>query len=194
MSDQLKGKEDNISINDYLGLEEGRIVKHEYYQGRIVQLPENSFEHSVIVTNIIGALFKLLSNKEGNKYQALSNNLKVFIPSQQCFVYPDVLIIEQPPQFFGHKKEALLNPVLVVEVLSPRTLERDLGTKFLLYSEIPSFREYIVVDQRLPSVSTFFRANENTWKEGRYKDIDDPVALRSLDAPLAMRDIYKGLF
>jgi Uma2 family endonuclease len=125
----------------------------------------------------------------------LDSNLKVGIPQLGKFVYPDVLAVCGPPQFDPRDKsrQSIINPRMIVEVLSPTTEAYDRGGKFSKYRMLEAFHEYVLVTQDCALIETFFRQPDGVWLFAPVAGIDGVVKLRSVGVELRLLDIYQGV-
>jgi Uma2 family endonuclease len=108
-------------------------------------------------------------------------------------MYPDAVVICEKPLFYQGRVETVLNPLLIVEVLSPSTEEYDRGEKFYLYRSLASFKEYVVVHQKHALVSAYFRLNEKDWRTEDAANLSETIHLQSIDVTLKLADIYRGI-
>ena len=127
-----------LSIEKYLDKESLSAEKHEYYNGEIRKMPGSSYNHNQITVQIASAILNELDIKE-KPFRDLSSDQKVFIPKLNQVLYPDALVVYQKPEFWHGRKHVLLNPILIVEVLSPTTEKYDRQDKFMSYKNIPTF-------------------------------------------------------
>lgn len=127
------------------------------------------------------------------QFEVNNSDTKIHIPSIESFVYPDAVVICEKPLFYQNRVDTILNPLLVVEVLSPSTEEYDRGEKFYLYRSLASFKEYVVIHQNHTLVSAFFRLNEKDWRTEDVFNISEAIHLQSVDVKLKLSDIYRGI-
>ncbi len=178
------------SIQDYLEMEEKAMEKHEFHNGKIVEMPGGTANHSLIATNITTALNIALDD---TSYIVLNSDIKIHIPKIRQFVYPDAIVIAEVFEFYENRRDIIVNPLLVVEVLSSSTEDYDKNQKFLKYRMIPSFKEYVLVSQDEPAVSTFFRKEENLWQETNVNGATQSIDLLSLNISIPLAKIYKNV-
>jgi Uma2 family endonuclease len=178
------------SIQDYLELEEKSIEKNEFYNGKIVEMPGGTANHSLIATNITTALNIALDNTH---FLVLNSDVKIHIPKIRSFVYPDAIVVAEVFEFYENRRDIIVNPLLVVEVLSSSTEEYDKNQKFMKYRMIPSFKEYVLVSQDEPLVSTFFRKEQSLWQETNVNDTAQSIDLQSLNISVPLSKIYKNV-
>lgn len=178
------------TLSEYLRKEEKSLRKHEYYNGKITVMPYSRLPHNLISSNIITALNNAIE-KTGKDYIVASSDQLVYFTELNIGVYPDALVVCEKPEFYDDGQLLLTNPVLVVEVLSKSTRNYDLKGKFDLYKTLPSFREYVLVEQDKISVETRYRVEPNLWREHKEMDIATDLRLESLGISLPMKEIYK---
>ncbi len=180
------------SIAEYLAMEENSIEKHEFYNGKIVKMPGGKYNHNLIGANIITALNNALDEKQ-QEYAVLSSDMKIYIPRMLSFVYPDAVVVCEKPLFYEDRKDIILNPLLIVEVLSPSTEEYDRQGKFFDYKQIPSFKEYVLVEQNAAFVTASYKIAERTWQDTEADGFDASIHLQSVDCTISLSKIYKGI-
>ncbi len=151
-----------ITADEYLRREYESPIRHEFHDGDVLAMAGGSPEHSLIVSNFNRVLGNSLI---GNPCRVYDSNLKVGIARARRFVYPDISVICGPAIFdpVDPTRQTVINPRVVVEVLSPSTETYDRSGKFDQYRELPSFEEYILVSQDRASVEAFFRQRNGTW-------------------------------
>ena len=149
-----------VTVADYLAMERASEVKHEFAFGEIYAMSGASARHVVIATNIAGELRSRLRQRP---WQVYSADLRLCVDQKHRYTYPDVVVVCGQPQFLDNQLDTLLNPDLIVEVLSESTRNYDRGDKFQQYRGIPSFREYLLVDQEKADVERYSKPNDATW-------------------------------
>jgi len=178
------------TLAEYLRKEGKSLRKHEYHNGKIIAMPYSRLPHNLISGNIITALNKAIE-KIGKDYIVASSDQLVYFPELNVGLYPDALVVCEKPEFYDDGQLLLTNPVLVVEVLSKSTRNYDLKGKFDFYKTLPSFREYVLVEQDKIKAETRFRVEPNLWRENYETEIEATLKLESLGISLLMKDIYK---
>jgi Uma2 family endonuclease len=133
-----------LTAKDYLEFERNSDIKHEYFDGEIFEMSGAKRNHNKITTNLSGLVWQHLKGKNCENY---SNDMRVFVPETGLYTYPDLVVVCGEPQFQDDVFDTLLNPVLLVEVLSDSTESYDRGKKFQHYRSIESLQEYILVSQ-----------------------------------------------
>lgn len=177
------------SIEEYLELEEQSEEKHEYYQGEIFAMSGAKVPHNIITRNLlIGLGIKL----NGNRCAPFNSDQRIHIPKNSLFTYPDISIICGEPETLNNDNWNVLNPSVIIEVLSPSTKNYDRGEKFRLYRDIQSLKEYILVDSETILVETF-RINEREhWELEEYKQSGEMVFLKTIGVSIPLNEIYEG--
>lgn len=178
------------TLDEYLRREEKSVDKHEFYNGQIVKMANAKFYHNLTGQNVarsIGNAVESLSKE----YLVLGDAQKVFIESENVSVYPDGLVVCGEPIFYKDQEFLLTNPLLIVEILSRSTQAYDKQGKFDLYTNLPSFHEYVMVDPKRYFVETRFREEEDLWRIKTEKDPTKSVLLRSIGISISLEAIYK---
>ena len=177
---------------EYLAREERSKDKHEFYNGTIVKMPNAKYNHNLVAMNTAYALRNALKLLE-QKYIVLGDGQKIYVESENVAVYPDALVIFENPIFYQNREDILLNPLVVVEVLSRKTGLYDRTAKFDLYQSIPSFKEYVLIDPKKISVETRYREAEDLWRITSHQTENQVIPLKSLNVVLAITDVYENV-
>jgi Uma2 family endonuclease len=180
------------TIEEYLALEEKAETKHEFDNGKIIEMPGAKFNHNTITARIITSLVIALDTLQKDCFVQTSD-VKIHIPAANSFVYPDVAVVCEKPQFYAEREDLLMNPLLIVEVLSESTAAYDREEKFEKYTTLSSLREYVLVAQDKPFVEVFYLYDpENElWKISHASKLETAIHLHSIDVTLQLKDIYK---
>ena len=176
-----------LTPEEYLAWERKSDTKHEYVGGEIIAMSGASRAHSLIVTNISGELYIQL--KEGT-YEVHTNDIRVRTSPEISYFYPDILVVCGEPRFEDNVFDTLLNPIVLVEVLSPSTQAYDRGEKFEHYQQLTSLREYILVSQDEIRVE-HHRQQHTEWQPTEFRSLKDVLSLTSIDCELSLDDIYR---
>lgn len=174
---------------EYLEMERASDVKHEYYQGEIFAMAGASDTHNIIFVNALGELYSQLKNKPCRPY---GSDMRINIPENTLYTYPDISIICGDPITKDEKKDTALCPAIIIEILSKFTRNYDLGTKFELYRDIPTLKEYILIDSENIGVKTFRINAHNHWELEEYKSLQETVMIPTVGLSLSLQDIYRG--
>lgn len=179
----------DLSITDYLQLEQGADVRHEYHRGELFAMAGGTRNHARLGLNL-GAM--LAAHEEKCGCTSFNGDLRIRIEEEDCFLYPEAVVVCGPEQYSPLDPNALLNPVLVAEVLSDSTEAYDRGEKFRLYRTLNSLREYILISQKQPLVEVFF-LDGNTWQFQSFEGAEATIHFQSMRAEIAMKDLYRGV-
>ncbi len=172
---------------EYLALERSAETKHEYYNGEIFAMSGASSRHVLIVTNLVTGLWSQL--RQGT-CRVFSTDLRVKVDPTGLYTYPDVIVICDAPEFSDDQEDTLVNPVLIIEVLSDSTKDYDRGGKFEQYRTIKSFKEYLLVAQDRPHVEHYIRQTDGSWVLHETNRLEDTIQLKSMPCSLPLSDIY----
>jgi len=177
-----------VSVEEYLALERRSETKNEYLDGEIFAMTGASRRHNRIVLNLGIALDGQL---KGRGCEVFTNDMRVHMPSAQVYTYPDVVVVCGEPKIEDADEDTLLNPKLIVEVLSPSTEGYDRGLKFSCYRSIPTLEEYLLIAQDRVHAEHFVRRQEETaWVFTERDQREDVLDLSSIGCKLALADVY----
>lgn len=180
------------TLREYLSREERSLHKHEFHNGQIVRMAGGKSKHNEIATNITSAI-KYTVKPLPQKYRVYNSDQKIYIEARDKAVYPDALVICEKPEYWEDREDLIVNPLLIVEVASGSTRTYDRGNKFLLYELLPSFREYVLVEQNKPQIEIWYREDENTWKKSIIQDLNGAIFLKSIGVSIILADIYDNI-
>lgn len=172
---------------DYLALERESEQKHEYLNGEIFAMVGASKAHNLIVTNLVAELRQQLKKRPCRVY---SNDMRVKVGPSGLYTYPDVVVACGEDRFDDEHRDTLLNPTVLVEVLSESTKDYDRGEKFTHYRRLDSLQDYLLIAQDRCHVEHYQRQPENRWLLSETDDPDAVVRLVSIDCRLALREVY----
>ena len=174
------------SPTDYLALERAGEFKHEFFDGEMFLMAGGTIEHSQVAANVIRALGNALAD---TGCRVLTSDMKIKLPTG-LYTYPDASVVCDQPQYEDDHKDVLLNPLLIVEVLSPSTEAYDRGQKFRHYQTCPSLREYVLIAQDRSAVDHYLRQPSGQWLLTTFESLDATMPLPSLGVGLRLREIY----
>lgn len=177
----------HISPEEYLTIERQAEYKSEYVDGVMYAVAGGSERHNLIAANIIISIGVQLRNYHCRVYPS---DLKVRVPNSKRFFYPDVSVVCGETRFADDERDVILNPILIVEVLSESTAAYDRGKKFLSYQQIDSLQEYLLVSQDEVIVEHYVRQNNDTWIYTKAIGLDETIVIPSIECEIALRDIY----
>ena len=180
------GAQTLFTPEEYIALEHKARIKSEYLSGEIFAMSGASLAHTRITLDIATELNIQL---RGQECEVVTNDMRVKTSPMVSYFYPDVVVFCREPKLEGDTLDTLLNPVLIIEVLSPSTETYDRGEKFEYYQQIASLKEYILVSQDTVHVEHYhFQGTE--WKLNEYDDLQDTLTFSSIGCKLPLRDIY----
>ena len=171
---------------EYLALERKAHCKNEYLDGQIIAMAGASSEHNLIVGDIFYGLYPELRQRGCLVY---TSDMRVRPSPRDAYVYPDVVVVCGEPQFEDEAFDTLLNPIVIVEVLSPSTEAYDRGEKFTRYKQLPSLKEYVLVSQDNVHVE-HHRRHGAQWILSHYRTLEEVLPLSSIECEVPLRDIY----
>ena len=178
----------------YLQLEEKAEYRSEYRDGAIVPLAGGTTNHNEIAGNFYAHL-KFALRKQN--YRIYMGDVRLWIPRDRRYTYPDVMLIEGQPIYEGKGTTTVTNPLLIVEVLSKSTTNYDQGDKFRYYRSIPEFREYILIDQAeyrvMQYAKTEAKTKAGTWLLTEYESEQARLNLSSVEFQLDLSELYEGV-
>ena len=175
---------------EYLALERKAEYKSEYFAGEIFAMSGASERHNLIVGNVFATLHTQLRNRPCRVYM---NDMRVKVSPTGLYTYPDIVALCGEPQFDDEQKDTLLNPAVILEVLSPSTEAYDRGEKFAHYRKLSSVAEYVLISQEKPHVEHFVRQPDNQWLLSETTDLHDAVQLPSINCVLALDEVYEKI-
>jgi Uma2 family endonuclease len=179
-----------ISIEEYLETENASLEKHEYYTGEVFAMSGAKVPHNTITSNLMIALGQKL---KGKKCKPFGSDLRIHIPTNTLFTYPDISIVCGEVITLNNDEYNALNPTVIIEVLSPKTKNYDRGEKFKLYRDINTLKEYILVDSQSLHIEAF-RLNENNhWELQEYNDANNYLEIKASNESILIADIYDGV-
>ena len=177
-----------LSYTEYLEREGVAATKNEYYAGEIFAMAGGSRRHNSITGNIFATLYTKLSHASCRPF--LSDQ-RIRISQLDLGTYPDLSVVCGELEGDMIDPEAITNPCVLVEVLSPSTESYDRGKKFDFYRQIDSLEEYVLVSQQEPIVERFKRQPNGDWLMTVYKGMEATLNLTSIQADLQLQDIYR---
>lgn len=174
-----------MTVVDYLAWEERQELKHEYIDGKIIEMTGGTADHSLIKVNI---LFSLRARANRQEFKIYNGDMRIQI-SQSRYVYPDLSVARRPAMYEDDKELSLLNPVFVVEVTSPSSETRDRVDKRGFYFDAPSIDAYLIIDQDRVHAHLNTRGGDG-WLTREFTSLDDVIQLPMLDCALPLVEVY----
>ena len=176
------------SIEEYLDMEKDADEKHEYFDGKIYVRQSSNVQHNIITANMLAFLY---AGRKTSQCRVFDCNQRIHIPQNGFFTYSDISIICGEIITWKNDDWNILNPSVIIEVLSPSTQNYDLGEKFRLYRDIPTLKEYILVDSENILIEVY-RVNERGhWELEEYKKIEDILFIKTIQQSVSLIEIYE---
>jgi Uma2 family endonuclease len=174
---------------EYLDFERASVSKHEYLAGDIVAMTGASEQHNLIATNVTAALHGQL---RGRACRIYPSDMRIKVMQTGLHTYPDLTIVCGSSQFsVPTKRDTLINPTVIIEILSPSTERYDRGLKFQNYRTIASLQEYLLIAQDTPHIERFARNEMDQWVFADAVGIEATLEIPSIAALLHLRDVYE---
>jgi Uma2 family endonuclease len=173
----------------YLEQERKAETKSEYHGGIVVAMAGASWEHNLITGNLERRLGNQL---EDTSCVVVSKDQRVRVPECNRYYYPDVVVVCNPPEFEDAEVDTLLNPTLIIEVLSESTEAKDRGEKLICYQTVESLNAYVLVNQAQPLIE-IYRRQENGWLYSVVRGLESTLSLETIGCELRLADVYAGV-
>jgi Uma2 family endonuclease len=184
---QVQAQKRYYTPEEYLELEEAADYKSEYRDGEIVPMTGGTTNHNKIALNFAAYLKFAL---RGQDYDIYIGDVRLWIPRYRQYTYPDVMVIQGEPLYTGTGTTTVMNPLLIVEVLSKSTKNYDLGDKFIYYRSIPEFQEYILIDQTKHHVMQYTKTSDGKWLLTEHESQEAILELSSIEFKINLSEIY----
>jgi Uma2 family endonuclease len=177
----------SLTPEQYLEIERKAEFKSEYYQGEMYAMSGARMDHNRLVVNMVAQIHAQL---RGRPCEVCSNDLRVRVGADELYTYPDI-VVTCDPRFLDAEYDTLLNPVVIIEVLSPSTEAYDRGKKFGLYRTLDTLREYVVVSSDRVQVERFTRQDSGQWLLTAVNRLEDSIELESIGCKLSLKEAYE---
>lgn len=182
----LVNSKKNYTVDEYRNFEKTSLNKNEYFDGNISASNGSSRRHNLIVSNITIAVGSRLRKHQSDIYV---NNMQVKL-SDNAFCYPDVVIVKDNPKFLNNETDVLLNPTIVIEIVSPKTYTCDKTTKMEKYLALESINEYLMVSEDKMFVEHYAKQSIKQWSYKIYNSSDDIISMDSIMCKINMSEFY----
>lgn len=171
-------------------MEDASQEKHEYIGGEVYAMAGAGFPHNQISSNAHGSIWQYLKDKSCRVY---GSDLKIHAKTASGFVYPDLSVVCNGPQFLEGRKDVVTNPSVIIEVLSPDTQDFDHGKKFMLYRQIPTLTEYILISSMEVLVEKFIRHEPDAWTLTEYRNPENSLSLDTIGYRTTLAELYRDV-
>jgi Uma2 family endonuclease len=179
-----------LTPEEYLAIERKAAFKSEFYNGEMFAMAGASREHNRLKENLV---IEIGSRLKGGPCQSFSSDLRVKVSRTGLYTYPDIVIVCGEPQFEDAEVDTLLNPQVIIEVLSDSTEKYDRGKKARHYQQIASLREYVLVAQDEPVIERFVRQPDESWAKTFVEGLDAEFAFATVPVRVPLADVYAGV-
>jgi Uma2 family endonuclease len=178
------------TAEEYLEFEINSQERHEFIDGQIVQISGGTLNHNEI-TSILNAILRV--SLKGKPYSIFGSDQRLCIPQFKNYAYPDVMVVAKPIELQPGRTDTITNPLLIAEVLSKSTKAYDRDEKFAAYRSIPSFQEYLLIDQYRLQVEQYSKTAANKWIFSEYSCAGDRLTLTSIPVEISLADLYESI-
>ncbi len=178
------------TYEEYLELEVNSAERHEYIDGEIILMTGGTPNHNQAAGNFYAALNFALRRQP---YRVFVTDQRLWIPKKRIYTYPDVMVVQGELQMQEGRGDTITNPLVIAEVLSKSTKSYDKDDKFAAYRTIPTFQEYILIDQYEVHVEQYFKTDTKRWIFTEYDDLNETLCLNSICFEIALADIYDNV-
>ena len=175
------------TFEEYLALEEKADYRSEFFNGEIFAMSGGSSSHSRIIFNTNREIGNAIYDSECSGFEG---NLKVRIEESNVSVYPDLMVVCGPEKYYQDNPNLITNPTVIVEVLSESTALYDRTGKFRHYKRLPSFKEYVLIEQKEPRIDVYHKNKKGEWVWDEYEGIDAIIELKSIAISLSAKRVY----
>ena len=173
---------------EYLSLERTSETKHEFYRGEMFAMAGASRTHVLLCSNLT---YCIVGQLRGTDCEVYTNDMRVQVDPTGLYTYPDLVVTCAKPRFADDQSDTLLNPQVLIEVLSPATEGYDRGKKFEHYRQLASLQEYLLVAQDEPHVDRFLRRDDGRWLLDDSQGLEAVLTLESIEATLPLAEVYR---
>jgi len=175
---------------EYLAIEISSETRNEYINREIIPMTGGTPEHNEIAS-ILNAILR--TNLKGKPYSIFIADQRLWIPQKNLYTYPDVMIVQRPIQLQIERKDTVTNPIFIAEVLSQSTKNYDKDEKFSSYRTIPTFQEYLLIDQYSQHIEHYSKSGFNQWIFSEYNNSEDYINLTSISCKISLLEVYDDI-
>ncbi len=183
-------KERIYTAQEYLELEIASETRNEYRNGEIVPMTGGMPNHNEI-SSILNAILRL--SLKGKPYSIFVADQRLWIPDANLHTYPDIMVLPKPIELQTGRKDTVTNPCFIAEVLSKSTQNYDKSEKFTAYRTIPSFQEYLLINQYRIQVEHYVKTAANQWLLSEYDDPNTSLSINSFGLQILIADLYENI-
>ncbi|MGB3494210.1 MAG: Uma2 family endonuclease [Elainellaceae cyanobacterium] len=180
----------HYTADEYLELEIASESRNEYHDGEIIPMTGGTPNHNDLAGNLYILIKSALRRKD---YRTFYADQRLWIPAVNLYTYPDVMVLPKPLELQTGRKDTVVNPCLIAEVLSKSTQNRDRGDKFVAYRSIPTFQEYLLVDQYRIHVEHHVKTSAHQWLFSEYDDPTVTLSLSTVEVEIQIAELYENI-
>ncbi|MBE8996918.1 MULTISPECIES: Uma2 family endonuclease [unclassified Nostoc] len=180
----------HYTVEEYLELEIASDIRNEYRDGEIVPMTGGTPDHNDITSNLVAILKATL---RGKPYRVFILDQRLWIPGANLYTYPDVMVLPKPLELQTGRKDTVVNPCFIAEVLSKSTQNYDRGEKFVAYRKIPTFQEYLLIDQYRIHVEHHVKTAAHQWLFSEYDDPTVTLSLSTFELQIQIAELYENI-
>ncbi|NJK62498.1 MAG: Uma2 family endonuclease [Synechococcaceae cyanobacterium SM2_3_1] len=178
------------TVEDYFWLEDQSEIRHEYRDGQVIPMTGGTPNHN----ELAGALFVALRLAlRGKPYRVFIADQRLSIPKREIYIYPDIVVLLHPIRLQEGRKDTVINPILIAEILSPSTQSYDRGDKFEAYRSVATFQEYLLINQDYSHVEHYARQKSSQWLLTDHIDPPGELTLASLQININLQELYENV-
>ena len=178
------------NLSQYLAIEKRSNTKHEYFKEEIFSMAGASDAHNEIFSNLFFQIALALQHKPCRPY---GSDKRLYIPENSLYTYPDISIYCNGLIHAANDKDSATLPTVLIEILSDSTQTYDRGDKFKLYRDIPSLKEYLLINSEAMAIESFFLNSQGNWELQEYRDENEKVTIKSLGIAIEVASIYEKI-
>ncbi|MCC3411167.1 MULTISPECIES: Uma2 family endonuclease [unclassified Microcoleus] len=178
------------TAQEYLEAEVNSLDRHEFINGEIILMAGGTPNHNEI-TSILNAILRV--SLKGKPYSIFASDQRLWVPQLNNYTYPDLIVAAKPIELQSGRTDTITNPLLIAEVLSKGTRAYDRDDKFAAYRSIPSFQEYLLIDQYRVQVQQYSKTDANKWIFSEYSCAGDRLMLTSVQVEISVADLYENI-
>ena len=179
-----------ITKEKYLATEEKSLEKHENYSGEVFAMSGSKVPPNTIDGNLFICIGSYLKRKPCKPF---NSDQRIYIEKNGLFTYPDLSIVCGKTETKNNDNRNVINPSVIIEILSPATKNYDRGEKFKLYRDLPSLKEYILVDSTAIGIENFCINSDGFWELKEYKNMNDSLFIKTIHLTIPLPDIYEDV-
>ena len=179
-----------VTPEEYLAQERLASHKSEYYRGEVFAMAGAKYPHNRVKDNLA---YELRARLKNGPCVPLTSDQRVHVPANTLYTYPDIVVVCGKPVFQDDSDDVLLNPRVIIEVLSDSTSSYDRGGKFKLYQKLESLEEYILVEQDEARVECFAKQSDHQWLLSTYSGLDQEMLITCLQVRIPLAAVYEGV-